>query len=48
MKLFDATKEVSLEINLQKTKYALVSHHQNAGQNWDIKDKTLFENVSHK
>jgi hypothetical protein len=29
-------KEDGLEINLEETKYTLLSHHQNAGQNWDI------------
>jgi hypothetical protein len=31
--LIDASKEVGLEINVEKTKYMLLSHHQNAGQN---------------
>jgi uncharacterized protein (UPF0335 family) len=31
--LIDASKEVGLEINIEKTKYILLSHHQNAGQN---------------
>jgi hypothetical protein len=35
--LIDASNEVGLEINIEKTKYILLSHHQNAGQNWDIK-----------
>jgi hypothetical protein len=35
--LIDASKEVSLEVNIQKTKYMLVSCGQNAGQNQDIK-----------
>jgi hypothetical protein len=35
--LIDASKEVSLEVNTEKTKYTLLSHHQNAGQNHDIK-----------
>jgi hypothetical protein len=29
--LIDASKEVSLEVNTEKTKYMLLSHHQNAG-----------------
>jgi hypothetical protein len=33
--LIDARKEVSLEINAEKIKYMLLSHHQNAGQNHD-------------
>jgi hypothetical protein len=35
--LTDASKEVGLKIITEKTKYMLLSHHQNAGQNWDIK-----------
>jgi hypothetical protein len=27
----DASKEVGLEVNAEKTKYMLLSHHQNAG-----------------
>jgi hypothetical protein len=34
--LIDASKEVGVEVNAEKTKYML-SHHQNAGQNGDIK-----------
>jgi hypothetical protein len=30
--LIDASKEVGLEVNIEKTKYMLMSHHQNAGQ----------------
>jgi hypothetical protein len=32
-----ASKEVGLEVNTDKTKYMLLSRHQNAGQNHDIK-----------
>jgi hypothetical protein len=35
--LIDASKEVDLEINLEKTKYMLLSRHQNVVQNRDIK-----------
>jgi hypothetical protein len=35
--LIDASKEVGLEINVDKTKYMLLSRHQNVGQNWGIK-----------
>jgi hypothetical protein len=31
--LIDASKEVGLEVNTEKTKYMLLSRHQNAGQN---------------
>jgi hypothetical protein len=45
--LIDASKEVGLEISLEKTKYMLLSHHQTAGQNRDIKiANRSFENVS--
>jgi hypothetical protein len=45
--LIDASKEVGLEINVEKTKYILVTRHQNAGQNRDIKIANMsFENVS--
>jgi hypothetical protein len=44
--LFDAGKEVGLEVNTEKTKYMLLSRHQNAGQNHDIKiGNRCFENV---
>jgi hypothetical protein len=35
--LIDASKEIDLEANTEKTKYMLLSCHQNAGQNQDIK-----------
>jgi hypothetical protein len=35
--LIDASKEVGLEINVVKTKYMLLSRHQNVGRNRDIK-----------
>jgi hypothetical protein len=45
--LIDASKEVGLEINVEETKYMLLSRHQNVGQNRDIKiAKKSFENVS--
>jgi hypothetical protein len=44
--LIDATKEVGLEVNTEKNKYMLLSRHQNAGQNHDIKiANRCFENV---
>jgi hypothetical protein len=46
--LTDASKEVGLEINVEKTKYMLLPHHQNVGQNRYIKiGSSSFENVSH-
>jgi hypothetical protein len=45
--LIDASKEVCLEINVEKTKYMLLSRHQNVGQNQDIKiSNRSFENGS--
>jgi hypothetical protein len=45
--LIGASKEVGLEINIEKTKYMLISCHQNVGQNRDIKiANKSFENVS--
>jgi biotin operon repressor len=35
--LIDASKEVGLEINVEKTKYMLLSGQQNIGQNRDIR-----------
>jgi hypothetical protein len=35
--LIDASKKVGLEVNVEKTKYMLVSRDQNAGQNLEIK-----------
>jgi hypothetical protein len=46
--LIDASKEVGVEINVdtRKTKYMLLSRHQNVGQNRDIKiANRSFENV---
>jgi hypothetical protein len=35
--LIDASKEVGLEVNAEKTKYMLLSRHQNAEKNHNIK-----------
>jgi hypothetical protein len=35
--LINARKEVGLEVNVEKTKYMLVSRDQNAGQSQEIK-----------
>jgi hypothetical protein len=45
--LIDCSKEVGLEVNAETTKYMLLSRHQNAWQNHDIKmgDRS-FENVA--
>jgi hypothetical protein len=45
--LTDVSKEVAIEVTREKTKYMLVSHHQNVDQNWDIKIRNISsENVS--
>jgi hypothetical protein len=45
--LIDASKEVGLEINVEKTKYMLLSCQQNVVQNRDMKiANRSFENVS--
>jgi hypothetical protein len=45
--LIDASKKVGLEVNVKKTKYMLLSCHQNVGQNRDVKiANRSFENVS--
>jgi hypothetical protein len=38
--LIDASKEVGQEVNTEKTKYMLLSRHQNAGQSHDVKRLT--------
>jgi hypothetical protein len=44
--LIEVSKEVGLEVNTEKTKCMLLSRHQNAGQNHDIKiGNKSFENV---
>jgi hypothetical protein len=46
--LSDASKEVGLEVNTEKTKYMLLSCHQYAGQNHDIKIANIsFQIVTH-
>jgi hypothetical protein len=45
--VIDASRKVGLEVNVKKTKYMLLSHRQNAGQNCDIKiANRSFENLS--
>jgi hypothetical protein len=43
----DASKKVDVEVNTEKTKYMLLCHHQNAGQNQHIKIANRhFESVT--
>jgi hypothetical protein len=45
--LTEVSKEVGLEINMEKIKYVLLSHHQNADQSRDIEiANRSFENGS--
>jgi hypothetical protein len=45
--LIDTSKEVGLEVNTEKTKYMLLSLHQNAEQIHDMKiGNRCFENVA--
>jgi len=45
--VLEASREVGLEVNTEKTKYMVVFHHQNAGQNHNlmIANKS-FKNVA--
>jgi hypothetical protein len=44
---FDTSKEVGLEVNAEKPKHMLLSHHHNAEQIHDIKTASRsFENVA--
>jgi hypothetical protein len=43
--LFDASKGVGLERNIEKSKHMLLSHHQNAGRDITIANRS-FENVA--
>jgi hypothetical protein len=40
--LLDASKEVGLEMNPEKTKHTLISHYQEPGQRHSIKIKNRF------
>jgi hypothetical protein len=45
--LLDASKQVGLEVNPEKTKYMLMSHYQKAGQKHSIRiTKRSFEDVA--
>jgi hypothetical protein len=45
--LNDASAEVELEINVQKIKCMLLTCHQDAGQNWDIRSANSFFKMCH-
>jgi hypothetical protein len=45
--LLEASRDIGLEINAQKTKYMIMSRHPNSGQNQNIRiDNESFENVA--
>jgi ribosomal protein S2 len=45
--LIDASTDIGLEVNAERIKYMLLSHHQNAGPNHDTKiANRCFENVA--
>jgi 4-diphosphocytidyl-2C-methyl-D-erythritol kinase len=46
--LIDIIKEIVQEENTEKSKYMLLTRHQNAGQNYNIKIANIsIENVAH-
>jgi hypothetical protein len=45
--LLEASRDVGIEINAEKTKYMIMSHHPNSGQNQNIRiANESFENVA--
>jgi hypothetical protein len=45
--LTEASREVSLDVNTEKTKYKVMSRHQNAEQNYDLMTANKYtENVA--
>jgi hypothetical protein len=45
--VIDASKDIGLEVNAEKTEYMLLSRHQNSGQNHDNKiGNRSFENMA--
>jgi hypothetical protein len=45
--LLEASRDVSVEINVEKTKYMIMSCHLNSGQNQNIRTANVsFENVA--
>jgi hypothetical protein len=45
--LLEASRDIGLEINAEKTKYMIISHHLNSGQNQNIRVAyESFENVA--
>jgi hypothetical protein len=45
--LLEASRDVSLEVNAEKTRYMIMSHHPNSGQNQNIRiANESFESVA--
>jgi hypothetical protein len=45
--LLEASRDIGLQINAEKTKYMVMSHHPNSGQNHNIRTANeSFENVA--
>jgi hypothetical protein len=45
--LLDASRDIGLEINVENTKYMIMSPHPNLGKNWTIRiANESFENVA--
>jgi hypothetical protein len=44
--LLQARRDIGLEINAEKTKYMIMSHHLNSGQNQNMTANESFENVA--
>jgi hypothetical protein len=45
--LLEASRDVGLEINAEKTKCMIMSHHQNSGENQNVRiANKSFENVA--
>jgi hypothetical protein len=43
--LLEARRDVGLQINAEKTKYMIMTHHPNSGQNQNMITNESFENV---
>jgi hypothetical protein len=45
--LLEASRDIGLEINAEKTKYMIMSLHPNSGQNQNVRiANELFENIA--